>query len=63
MSALQMNQRIDTRRLKKWALSSLSLGSSLRAVLIQEPDEMDFEEFLAKSSTWMKLAEIEDRLG
>ena len=53
--------RLDIKRLKKWAEDSLPLNSTLRAVLLQEKDTMDTNEFLGKASTWTKLARIEDQ--
>ena len=47
--------------LKEWAKDSLPQGSTLRKLLLMENDRLDNEEFLAKCSTWLKLASLEEK--
>ena len=56
----QTPKTVDIRRLKKWAAENLGLKSGLRGVLRLENDHLSVEEFLAKSTTWLNLARLED---
>jgi len=54
------NRRVNISRLKKWAYSGLRPDSNLRSILLVEPEVMTVGEFLAKSSTWLKIARLEE---
>ena len=52
--------RVNISRLKRWAYSGLRPNSRLRSILLADPEVMTVGEFLAKSSTWLKIAQLED---
>jgi hypothetical protein len=52
--------RVNISKLKKWAYSGLRPDSRLRSILLVEPEVMTVGEFLTKSSTWLKIAQLED---
>ena len=54
------NGRVNISRLKIWAYSGLRHDSRLRSILLAEPEDMTAGEFLAKSSTWLKIAQLEE---
>jgi hypothetical protein len=45
-------------RLKRFAVDALPSESILRHVILEEPDQMDPEVFLAKMSTWLLIAKL-----
>ena len=51
---------VNISRLKIWAYSGLRHDSRLRSILLAEPEDMTAGEFLAKSSTWLKIAQLEE---
>jgi hypothetical protein len=51
--------KIKTRRIKEFVTDNLPEKSVLRDLLLEEKDEMDGIEFLAKMDLWMKLLKIE----
>ena len=51
--------RVNTSKLKEFALSNLPEGSRLRDILLSERDEVDPEEFTAKIDVWLKLLRME----
>ena len=51
---------VNISRLKIWAYSGLRHDSGLRSILLAEPEDMTAGEFLAKSSTWLKTAQLEE---
>jgi len=53
-------QTVDISRLKLWATRNLSPTSNLRQVLSLEKELMTPDEFIAKTGTWLKLAQIEE---
>jgi hypothetical protein len=53
------SRNVNMSRLKQWAITNLFRDSTLRELLLQEPDTLSVEGFIAKCSTWMKLARIE----
>ncbi len=60
MPGVSANKPLEIKRLKDWSISTLPLNSTLRNVLLQEEDELSVEEFLIKSTTWMRIALLED---
>ena len=52
--------RVNISRLKVWAYSGLRPDSNLRSILLVEPEVMTVGEFLARSSTWLKIARLEE---
>jgi hypothetical protein len=54
------NGRVNISRLKRWAYSGLRPNSNLRSILLAETEVMTVWEFLAKSSTWLKIAQLEE---
>jgi hypothetical protein len=51
--------KIKTRRIREFATDNLPEKSVLRNLLLEEKDEMDGIEFLAKMDLWLKLLRIE----
>lgn len=47
--------KVNTRRIKEFAIRKLPDGSTLKELLLSEKDEVDVEEFLAKVDLWLKL--------
>jgi len=47
---------ISIKSLKSWAVERLSPASSLRRLILAEPESMDPQEFCSKAQTWLLLA-------
>ena len=60
MPGVSVKKPLEIKRLKDWSISALPPSSTLRNVLLQEDDELSVEEFLIKSTMWMKLARLEE---
>ena len=54
------DRMVNISRLKIWAYSGLGPDSRLRSILLVEPEVMTVAEFLAKCSTWLKIAQLEE---
>lgn len=50
---------LDIRRLKKWVVKYLPLGSKLRGVILLEEDSLTPSDYLVKLDVWIKLYNIE----
>ncbi len=60
VEAWRADGRVNISRLKMGAYSCLKSDSRLRSILLVEPEIMTVGEFLAKSSTWLKIAQLEE---
>jgi len=54
--------RVRITRLKDFAVNSLPKDSRLREVILNERDELDVNEFVAKIDVWLKLLKMESPL-
>jgi hypothetical protein len=52
-------KKIATRSLKTFALRHLPRSSTLKDILLSEPDELSPAEFLARIDLWLRLLERE----
>lgn len=59
MFSMVGRDKLELRRLKRFAVDALPSESVLRHVILEEPDEMEPEVFLAKMSTWLLIAKLE----
>lgn len=55
--------QLEIKRLTEWVKTNLALSSPFRALQLQEDDALGIDDYLAKCSTWMALARLEDRSG
>ena len=51
---------IDLKPLKQFATKSLPADSTLRSIILSEPDQVTTLEFLARLDIFLKLARMED---
>lgn len=59
MVLVAQTRKVNLGRLKRFALESLPDRSILRALLLEEPDELSLDVFLAKLDIWLRLSRIE----
>jgi hypothetical protein len=59
MVLVAQTRKVNLGRLKRFALESLPDRSILRALLLEEPDELSLDIFLAKLDIWLRLSRIE----
>jgi hypothetical protein len=52
---------VDIRPLKGLATKVLASDSTLRKILLSEPDEMEPRDYLAKLGTWLAILREEDK--
>ena len=57
----QSQTKLDIKKLKEWAKKTLPSSSTLREGLLHEDDELAVDVYLAKCSTWMALARLENQ--
>lgn len=50
---------ISTKSLKAWAAANLPARSTLREVLLTEPERLEINAFISKLGTWLRICEIE----
>jgi len=51
-----MQRTVNIRNLKDFATKELPVNSTLREVLLSEPDEVEVNEFLARLPVYLRLA-------
>jgi hypothetical protein len=56
-----VSQKVRIIRVKDFAARSLPEASILRGLLLEERDELDREEFLAKMDLWLKLLKMDSQ--
>jgi hypothetical protein len=53
------SRKVNIRKMKEFALSSLPEGSVLKRILLSDKDEIEVVELVAKIDLWLKLLSME----
>ena len=59
LTATEMKDLVDIRRLKTFAYENLPRSSILRDLLLSEPDELPKTDFVVKIGLWLKISRRE----
>ncbi|MEE9282522.1 MAG: hypothetical protein V3U49_00405 [Nitrososphaerales archaeon] len=54
-----MTKKIDIVDVKRWGGHNLHASSTLRKIILMEPDELSTPDFIAQIPRWLKLAEVD----
>ena len=53
------SRKVNIKKMKEFALSSLPEGSVLKRILLSEKEEVDAYEFVVKVSVWLELLKMD----